>query len=60
MPRVTVAQAWLQGFDVGTRLMPSSINPYKPGGNLHEAWFDGWCNGNEPDQEMGERKPISA
>lgn len=60
MVRDLVAVAWMQGFDAGTRLLPSSSNPYKVGGNLHEAWFDGWCNGSELDQEKPERSEISA
>ena len=51
MGKDRVAQAWTQGFDAGTRLLPSSGNPYTGGSDLHEAWFDGWCHGSEPDQE---------
>jgi ribosome modulation factor len=49
MRRERVEQAWMQGFNAGNRLLPSSSNPYKDGDDLHEAWFDGWCNGREPD-----------
>ncbi len=49
MARDPVEQAWTQGFDAGTRLLPSSSNPYHVSGTLHEAWFDGWCNGSDPD-----------
>ncbi len=49
MRRVSIEQAWMQGFDAGNRLLPSMGNPYKGGSDLHEAWFDGWCNGREPD-----------
>jgi ribosome modulation factor len=49
MRRERVEQAWMQGFDAANRLLPSNSNPYREGGDLHEAWFDGWCNGREPD-----------
>ena len=44
-----VEQAWTQGFEAGNRLLPSSSNPFRSGSDLHEAWFDGWCSGSEPD-----------
>ena len=49
MRKVSIEQAWMQGFDAGSRLLSSMGNPYKGGSDLHEAWFDGWCNGREPD-----------
>jgi ribosome modulation factor len=51
VPRYRVEQAWIQGFEAGARLLPSTSNPYKVGADLHEAWFDGWCSGSEPDLE---------
>ena len=49
MRRDRVEQAWMQGFDAGNRLLTSETNPYRDGRDLHEAWFDGWCNGRELD-----------
>ena len=60
MRRDPIEQAWSQGFDAGTRLLPSGSNPHKDGGDLHEAWFDGWCNGSEPDVEEMERSKLDA
>jgi len=60
MRRDPVEQAWMQGFDAGSRLLPSSGNPFRSGSELREAWFDGWCNGNDPDPEEADRKLISA
>ena len=60
MRRDPVEQAWTQGFEAGTRLLPSSSNPYTVGSDLHEAWFDGWCHGSDPDLEEAESSQISA
>ena len=49
MTREPIEQAWTQGFETAHRLLPSSSNPYRIGSDLHEAWFDGWCNGRELD-----------
>jgi ribosome modulation factor len=49
MPRDLVVQAWMKGFEAGSKLLSWSHNPFKDGGELHEAWYDGWCNGHEPD-----------
>ena len=60
MTRDPVEQAWTQGFETAHRLLPSSSNPYRIGSDLHEAWFDGWCNGSEPDVEEMERSKLDA
>ena len=51
MRKETGAQAWNKGFEAGGRLLPSHSNPYKVGSDLHEAWFDGWSQGCDPDLE---------
>ena len=51
MRNETEAQAWNKGFDAGGRLLPPDRNPYKVGSDLHEAWFDGWSQGSDPDLE---------
>jgi ribosome modulation factor len=51
MLRDPIELAWTQGFDAGARLLPSTANPYNIGADLHEAWFDGWCHGHDPDPE---------
>jgi ribosome modulation factor len=51
LQRETEAQAWSKGFEAGGRLLPSHSNPYKVGSDLHEAWFDGWSQGSDPDPE---------
>ncbi len=60
MPRELVERAWLQGFEAGARLLPPSSNPHKVGGDLHQAWSDGWCQGSDPDLEEPERSRTSA
>lgn len=58
MQRALTEQAWSQGFDAGTRLLPSSRNPYKVGSDRHEAWFDGWCGGSQPDLDETEQSEM--
>ncbi len=52
--------AWTLGFEAGNRLLPSGSNPFKIGSSRHEAWFDGWCNGSDPDLEGVHRSKASA
>ena len=60
MRRELVERAWLLGFEAGARLLPSTTNPHKVGSDLHEAWFDGWCRGSDPDLEETDRREVSA
>ncbi len=60
MTRDLVVQAWEQGFDAGTRLLPASRNPYRIDTKFHEAWDEGWRKGGEPELEDAERNEFGA